>query len=287
MLYDAAIIGTSPAGLSAVLTLKNHDKSFIWIGSRDLSTKISRAERITNYPGLTNVTGAALADAFRTQIEASGIEITEGVVTGVYPMNGKYGLTVGPEIYEAKTVLLATGVAAVAALPGEAELLGRGVSYCATCDGMLYRGRTVAVIAAGRRFEHEAAFLAGLAGKMYYFPGYRDPGNPGGNAVVMPQKVAAVLGGDRVSGVRLTDGSALDVDGVFCLRDSVSLAALLPRLALEDGHIAVDRNMATNLPGCFAAGDCTGRPYQYAKAAGEGDVAAHAIVAFLAEHGPA
>ena len=90
------------------------------------------------------------------------------------------------------------------------------------------------------------------------------------------------IGLDRAEGVRLANGEALSVDGVFCLRDAISLSALMPRLATEDGHIAVDRRMATNLNGVFAAGDCTGRPYQYAKAVGEGNVAAHSAVEYLA-----
>ena len=94
--------------------------------------------------------------------------------------------------------------------------------------------------------------------------------------------VAVLSDGKRVSGVKLKSGTELPLDGLFCLRDSVSLAALLPDLAMEDGHIATDRSMKTNLPGCFAAGDCTGRPYQYVKAAGEGNVAAHSAIAYLA-----
>ena len=79
----------------------------------------------------------------------------------------------------------------------------------------------------------------------------------------------------------VVDHGTLPVDGLFCLRDSIALNTLLPKLALDGGHIAVDRAMATNLPGCYAAGDCTGRPYQYAKAVGEGNVAAHSAIEYL------
>ena len=283
MVYDAAIIGTGPAGISAALNLKIHQKSFIWIGSKALSDKIAKAEEISNYPGFTRATGRELIDAFKRQIDDMGIEITEGVVNGIYPMKGKYGLAAGPEIYEAKTVLLTTGVAQKGVLPGEAERLGRGVSYCATCDGMLYRGKTIAAISTGSRFEHEIDFLASLAQRVYFFPAYKDVGPMKDNVTVMAGRVSGILGEGRVSSVTLTDGSALDIDGIFILRDSISLGALLPQLKLEDGHIAVDRGMATNLPGVYAAGDCTGRPYQYAKAVGEGNVASHAMIDYLAE----
>ena len=95
----------------------------------------------------------------------------------------------------------------------------------------------------------------------------------------------AIEGEKRVKAVRCADGSVYPVDGVFCLRESVALSTLLPGLATENGHIAVDRTMATNLPGIYAAGDCTGRPYQYTKAVGEGNVAAHSILEYLARKG--
>ena len=282
MLYDTAIIGTGPAGLSAALNLKIHEKTLIWIGGKNLSDKLAKAERVRNYPGFIDVAGAQLGAAFAAQAEAMGLGITEAMVSAVYPMGDHYALAAGADFYEARTVLLATGVAARNALPGEQERLGRGVSYCATCDGALYRGRTIGVICANRRFEHEAVFLAGLAEKVYFFPGYADVGPLPQNVEPQAAKVAAVLGDGRVSALRLTDGTQIPVDGLFCLRDSIALNTLLPQLELEDGHIAVDRGMATNLPGCFAAGDCTGRPYQYAKAVGEGNVAAHSIIEYLA-----
>ena len=96
-------------------------------------------------------------------------------------------------------------------------------------------------------------------------------------------KIVEIMGEKRVNAVKLSDGSVLLADGVFCLRDSVALSALLPKLAAEQGHIIVDRSMATNLPGVYAAGDCVGRPYQYAKAVGEGNVAAHSILEYLAQ----
>lgn len=100
---------------------------------------------------------------------------------------------------------------------------------------------------------------------------------------VMGNTLAAIEGVKRVEAVRCDDGTVCPVDGVFCLRESVALSTLLPGLAVEDGHIAVDRTMATNLSGIYAAGDCTGRPYQYTKAVGEGNIAAHSILEYLAE----
>ena len=281
MLYDTAIIGTGPAGVSAALNMRIHDKSLIWIGKGTLSDKLGRAERISNYPGFTDVSGAALSEAFLGQVRAMGIEITEAMVNSIMPMGDRYALMAGPDFYEAKTLILATGVNQSGGLEGEADYVGRGISYCATCDGGLYRGRTIAVLCGNPRFEHEVHFLAGLAGKLYFFPYYKNPGVAGENVESPDARPVAVEGDARVTGLRLNNGGTLPVDGVFCLRDAIALNTLLPGLATEGGHIVVDRAMATNLPGVFAAGDCTGRPYQYAKAVGEGNVAAHSAIDYL------
>jgi len=284
MIYDSAIIGTGPAGVSAALTLKANDKKFIWIGSKAFSDKVGRAERIANYPGLPMVTGAEMNDTFRRQCEELNISIEDRMVTAIMKFGDHYALTAGSEFYEARTVIFATGVASVGLLPGEAELVGKGVSYCATCDGFLYRNKTIAVICTARRFEHEAAFLAGLAAKVFYFPLYKDPGAFGENVEIRTDRAVKMNAENgRLSSLTLKSGETVAVDGVFCLRESVSLATLLPGLATEQGHIAVDRSAATNLPGVFAAGDCTGRPYQYVKAAGEGNVAAHSAIEYLAK----
>lgn len=283
MVYDCAIIGTGPAGLSAALTLRARDKDFIWIGSKNLSDKIRLAECISNYPGFTNVSGEELVAAFKAQAAAMDIGIAEQMVNSIMEFSGHYALLAGPEFYEAKSVILTTGVAGKAALPGESELLGRGVSYCATCDGNLYKGRRIAIICNNRRFEDEVKYLAEIADKVYYFPIYKEPSVIAVNVEKMSVRASEILGEGRVSAVRCSDGRELAVDGVFCLRDSIVLSNLLPGLEMEEGHIKVNRRMETNLTGIFAAGDCTGRPYQYTKAAGEGNVAAHSVLEYLAE----
>ncbi len=283
MIYDAAIIGTGPAGLSAALNLKIHNKNFIWLGSKNLSDKVSKAERISNYPGFADVSGEVLNDAFKNQAQAMGLEIIEQMVNSIMSMGSHYAIMAGSEFYEAKALVLATGVANTGTLPGEQEKVGMGVSYCATCDGALYKGKTIAIICNNARFEHEVKYLADLAETVYYFPIYKNIGTLPENIRIMEDKAKGILGEKRVSAVDLLSGNELPVDGVFCLRDSVALATLLPKLETGNGAITVDRSMATNLPGVFAAGDCTGRPYQYAKAVGEGNIAAHSVIEYLSK----
>ncbi len=283
MIYDSAIIGTGPAGLSAALNLKIRDKSFVWIGSGELSNKISMAEKIANYPGHTNISGAALSEAFIKQIADMEINIIDRMVNSVMPVSDRYAIMAGSDFYEARTVILATGIANAATLQNESDFVGRGVSYCATCDGNLYKGKTIAVICNDPRFEHEVTYLADIAKKVYFFPSYKNTAVAAVNTELSSDVPVGIIGDKRVSALRLKDGAEIAVDGIFCLRNSVALNTLLPMLKTENGHIIVDRMMKTNLHGVFAAGDCTGRPYQYAKAVGEGNIAAHSVLEYLSE----
>ncbi len=131
---DIAIIGTGPAGISAAITATIRNKKVLLLGSRDLSEKMAKAHEIRNYPGFPAVSGAELVSAFRRHLDGMGIEITEKRVAAVYAMGDYFALQAGEDMIEAKTVILAGGVVAGKPLPGEEEMLGRGVSYCATCD---------------------------------------------------------------------------------------------------------------------------------------------------------
>lgn len=282
-MYDCIIIGTGPAGLSAALNLKTYKKSFVWFGSKSLSDKVRKAEKITNYPGFPELTGQELFAHFEDHIQSAGLEITEKTVTNVMSAGNYYMVLADNEIYEAKTLILAMGVMTAKLLKGEDELLGRGVSYCATCDGMFYKDKEIAVLCNAPKYEHEVEYLADLAAKVTYFPLFSDSQVKKENVTISKDFPVEVNGIDRVTGLTLKSGEILSVDGVFCLRNAIALSKLIPELEIENGHIVVDRAQKTNLPGCFAAGDCTGRPYQYTKAVGEGNVAAHSCISYLAE----
>lgn len=282
-MLDAAIIGTGPAGLSAAINLKLHDKEFVWFGSENFSDKVAKSEKIANYPGLGLITGAELNQRFAEHIDAMKLDITDKMVTAVMAAKNYYMLSAENELYEARTLLLTLGSASVKGFEGEQELLGRGVSYCATCDGFLYREKTIAVYCGSKRYEHEVMYLADLAAQVYLYTPYGDCEIEAANVSRLTSPIKRVTGDGRVDGIALADGSMVRVDGLFCLRNAVAPAVLLPGLAMDGAHIAVDRHMATNLRGCFAAGDCTGRPYQIAKAVGEGNIAAHSIVEYLSD----
>ncbi|MCR5655125.1 MAG: NAD(P)/FAD-dependent oxidoreductase [Lachnospiraceae bacterium] len=278
--YDAAILGTGPAGVSAAITLKIRNKNLLLIGNKDLSMKMEKAHEIQNYPGLPAIPGAELAAKMREHLDSMGIEITEDKVSTVYAMGDYFALQGATEMYEASTVILATGVVLAKPYPGEAEYLGKGVSYCATCDAPLYRGKTAAVIGFSPKEEAEADFLAELAEKVYYLPQYTDEVHVSDRVETVREKPLEILGDDKAVALK-TSEREIPVDGVFILRESVAPSQLMPGLETEEGHVKVNRRMETNLAGCFACGDIVGLPYQYIKSAGEGNIAAISAAMYL------
>ena len=282
MIYDAAIIGTGPAGLSAALTLKLHNKEIIWFGSEALSDKVGKSEKIANYPGVAMTSGADLNKKFFDQAREMGLEMTDKRVTSIADMGSSFMVLADNDTYEARTVLLATGIAAAKGMENEARLLGMGVSYCATCDGFLYKGKTVAVVCTDERMAHDIKYLEEICGKVYIYTSFGYT-TDSANAELLAKPVKKLDGGMKCESIELTDGTVIDVDGVFILRPAIAPATVMPGLEMDGAHIKVDRGQQTNFKGCFAAGDCTGRPYQIAKAVGEGCVAAHAMLECLSD----
>ena len=321
-IYDIAIIGTGPAGVSAAITATIRNKKIILFGSRELSDKIRKAHLIQNYPGLPECSGEDLSNAFAAHLEKMGIEITEEKINAVYPMGETFALqTMKNEMHQARSVILACGMVQGKLLPGEEELVGRGVSYCATCDAPLYRGRSVAVIGYSPEAEEEVNFLSEVASEVLYFPVYRDEPKVAESVKVLRQIPQAILNkeaaeealslaqadpakssakdlasgealsaaSDALSAATLQPGQlavqtaegAYPADGIFVLRSSVPAKQLIPGIELDGEHVKVNLQMETSVPGCFACGDITGKPYQYVKAAGQGNVAALSAVGYL------
>lgn len=278
--YDIAIIGTGPAGLSAAITAKIRNKKILLIGNPNFSDKVQKAHQIQNYLGLPAISGKDLAKAFENHINSMDITITEGKVNAVYPMGSYFGLQVSQDIYEAETVIVATGIVTGKAFKGENELLGRGVSYCDTCDAPLYRNKTVAVIGYSPKEESEAEFLAEVCEKVLYIPMYKEETKLSDKVTIINEKPTAVIGENKVKSLQ-TEKNNYEVDGIFILRDSIPPSQLVSGLEIKDNHIVVNLQMETNIKGCFACGDIVGRPYQYIKAAGQGNIAGLSAVAYL------
>lgn len=259
MKYDLLVIGGGPAGLTAAIHARARDKSVLVISNEPTASPLCKAPRMANYPGLPGVTGLELVERLVGQAKELGAEFKTGRALSVMPMGTSVMVSVENDAVEGKAAILALGVSRAAPLPGEGELLGRGVSYCATCDGMFYRNKAVVCAGDAPDFDEEVGFLRSI----------------GCEVTVKRLAGLSILGEGRVTGVRDAAGEETPCDGVFLLRSSIAPAQLAPGLELEGGYIKVDGRLATSLPGVFAAGDCTGQPLQLAKAVGQGQAAAH------------
>ena len=280
--FDIAIIGSGPAGISAAINAKVRNKSIVVFGHKEMSTKLTKAHEINNYLGFYHKTGEEMKNIFLEHAGQMGVKITEARVTNIYEMGGYYSILANNEIYEATSIILATGVNFGKPFKGEEELLGRGVSYCAACDAPLYKGKEVTIIAYNKHEEAEADYVADLASKVTYIPMYKEEVEVKDSIEVIRDIPVEIVGENMVEKLILKN-TEINTAAVFILRDSVSPGQLVPGLTLDKNHVAVDIHMKTNLPGCFAAGDIAGKPYQYIKAAGQGNIAALSAVGYLDE----
>ena len=276
---DIVMIGKGPAGFSCAITARMRGLSATVIAPARSTSWLARAERVDNYPGLPEVAGADLLKAFENQAASMGVEIMSGMVRQIMPTGEGFMLLVENDVVEAKTVVITTGAAKPKLLPGEEKLIGAGVSYCATCDGNFYRGKRIAVLSESEQGAEEAEFLKGIVDELDYYPMKKHE---------VPEDFQTVQ--ERPTALTRTDDGKITVetkqenrtyDGIFIFRMGMPLNMLLDGLSMEDGTIIVDRGMRTNIPGVFAAGDCTGRPLQVAKAVGEGNIAAISAAEYI------
>ena len=265
MKYDLLVVGGGPAGFTAAIHARARNKSVLVVTNEPTASPLCKASAMDNYPGLSHISGLELVERLVAQAAELGAEIRRGRVLNLMSMGDTVMASIGMEVVEASAAVLAVGVARAVPLKGEEQLLGRGVSYCATCDGMFFRGRPIAVAGNAPDLEEETEYLRSI----------------GCQVTEVALAGLEILGTDQVTGVRLFNGSVLPCDGVFLLRATIAPTQLAPGLELENGYIKVDSHMATNLPRIYAAGDCTGQPLQLAKAVGQGQLAAHWAIADL------
>lgn len=279
-MLDIAIIGAGPAGLSAAINGVIRNKKVIVFGRDPKSSYLYKAEKVDNYLGLPNISGSEMIHQFIKHAQDLGVEFHEGRVLEVFPMGDYYTLNAENEFFEARTVIIATGVPKAKYIPGEKELLGKGVSYCGTCDGPLYRGKTTIVIGEIEEAEEDVNFLREICSKVYFLPTYKEVKYVPSDVEIIRGKPKEIFGDPFVSGIKIDDRE-LKVDGVFLIKETIPVTQLIKGLEMDGKTIKVNRQQETNFPGVFAAGDCTGKPFQVTKAVGEGAVAALEAVSYL------
>ena len=280
-MYDIGIIGSGPAALSAAVNARQRNKSVCVFGRSLDSSLLFAAEKVDNYLGMPDLSGEEMLNQFYAHAVKRGVEFKESRISQIMSMGDYFVINADNEFFEAKTLILAIGLNKSKGISGEMGYLGKGVSYCATCDGMLYRNKKVVVVGENEEGEAEANFLADVCEKVVYLPLYQPVLNLKETVEILNGKPKAVIGeGSRVTGIEAGD-ERVECDGIFFAKNSTPPESLLFGLHTDGKNIMVDRSMATNLPGVFAAGDCTGAPFQIAKAVGEGLVAALSAAAYI------
>lgn len=286
LVKDILIVGAGPAGISAALYAVRAGADTVVV-SNGMSA-LGKAEKIENYYGFAEpIRGEELLKNGIANAKRLGVHLEETELLSVRmndTLNGFIAETKNGSI-EAKAVILAAGAARVTPkLKGITELEGHGVSYCAVCDAFFYRKKKVAVIGAGDYALHEASVLLPHAETVALLTDGEDvPESAPDGLEVITKKLEAVEGNGKVRGVLFEDGKALEVDGVFIAigtAGSSSIARTMG-LMLDGNNIKVDTHMATNIPGVFAAGDCTGGLLQIAKAVYQGAEAGLSAVKYL------
>lgn len=276
--YDLIIIGFGAAGCSAAITARQRNMSTLAIYAGDGA--LWKTKLIDNYPGFPNARGPELLEQLRSHALGMGTEAVHGLVRRVMPLGKVFSVLAGNDLYTGKSVILAMGTARVRLLEGEEALVGQGVSYCATCDGMFYKGGTVLVIASDSEAAEEAIYLSTLAKVLYVKEKPHDVSH-------LPEQIEQAAGRPlslRAKGEQIiltTDQGEVAADGVFILRPAVAMTQLIPEVQTDNGRIVLDNSLQTSIPGVFAAGDITGAPLQAAKAVGEGNIAALSVARYL------
>ena len=279
-MYDIAIIGGGPAGLSAAVNARRRNKKTIIISKEEQSSKILQAHLIQNYLGLPEISGPELGGRMQEHALALGTTFLKDEIQSLYQEGRSFTLMGRENAIQASAVVLAVGIALGKEIAGETDFIGRGVSYCATCDGLFFKGKTVALIGYIPEAEAEANFLAEVCQKVYFIPQYSFKGELNPNVELWEGKPLSIFGEKKVEALKTSNGE-LAIDGVFIERSGRPVEQLIDGLKVEGGFIITDPEQATNINGIFAAGDCTGKPWQIGKAIGQGQVAALAAVHYL------
>ncbi len=307
--YDAVVVGGGPAGLTAALYLVRAGVSTALVEKAAPGGQVLSTAEVENYPGFPRgIKGWELADLFSAHLDAYPVERLRGDVSGLEVCSEPGGphrllLAEGEEPVAARTVIICSGAHHRAlGAPGEDRLTGKGVSYCAVCDGNFYRGRDVAVVGGGNSALEESLYLSRIVNKVYLIhrrEGFRGSKVYQDKIAAMPDKIELLTshvvdelqGKDNLEALvarHVETGATrvISVEGVFVYVGMVPMNAWLPASLNQDGggFVITDAEMATNLPGIFAAGDIRSKHCrQVSSAVGDGATAATAALAYL-EH---
>lgn len=290
--YDLIIIGGGPGGIAAAIYAQRARMKLLMVEKAGIGGQIALSDIIENYPGFPALSGPELMAKFEEHAKKEGLEVKNGLVSGIRKENTVFTVEMGKESLAAKSVIVATGAEpSELGIDGEREFFGRGVSTCATCDGPFYRGKDVAVIGGGDTAVKEAIYLSKLVNKVHIVH-RRDRLRA---EKVLQERILSKdnvefcwnhtgveVKGDKqgVTGLEIEhketkERRELKVDGVFIFVGLTPSTTFVECDKDKYGFIKTDENMETSIPGLFAVGDCRVTPLrQVATAVGDGAIAA-------------
>lgn len=280
--YDIIIVGFGPAGISAGLNASIRRKKVLIIGKK--SKALEKSPSIKNYLGFNDIKGSDLYNNFTNHIKNYPVEILDKKIKAVYAMGEYFSVDVGEKMLTSKACIIAAGVDMGKSIEGEDKFFAKGISYCATCDASLYKGKKVVLLGMNDEAIEEANFINKMASQTIFVnPNKKDVKLDDGIEIInkKPEKFTGKL---RAESLILEDGQELVADGFFIIKNSSKPESLVPSVEIEDGHIKVNYDMTTNIKGLFACGDITGRPYQINKAAGQGQIAGLNAASFISKN---
>lgn len=296
--YDVIILGGGPAGLTAGIYTARQGLSTLLIEGKKLGGRASGPHRVENFPGFPEgLTGTELMDRFIEQTKKFGVEFKQETIVGLSDMGDTKFVQTRGGFYQSKAVVVTTGIQRKSMnIPGELEFKGRGVGYCAICDGPFFKDQPVAVVGSGKDAVEDALRLADTASKVYAIPGSGgfkegieelDELTEHMNIdVIDGVDIESIEGDQVVTHVNMKKGPVerLNVNGVFIILDHVGTSDILKDSGIETddgGCIIVDKNQRTNLEGIYAAGDCVCGGMQIVTAAGDGGKAGLAAFRYV------
>lgn len=280
--YDIIIVGFGPAGISAGLNASIRGKKVLIIGKK--SKSLEKSPSIKNYLGFNDIKGSDLYNNFIDHIKNYPVEILDKKIKAVYAMGEYFSVDLGEKMLTSKACIIAAGVDMGKSVEGEDKFFAKGISYCATCDASLYKGKKVVLLGMNDEAIEEANFINKMASQTIFVnPSKKDVKLDDGIEIIN-KKAEKFTGNLKAESLILEDGQELKADGFFIIKNSSKPESLVPSIEIEDGHIKVNYDMTTNIKGLFACGDITGRPYQINKAAGQGQIAGLNAASFISKN---
>ncbi len=287
-MFDVIIIGAGPAGISTGLYTKRANLKIMIIYQND--SNLEKAELIENYYGFSNgITGKDLYKEGINQAKNLGIELKNEEVINIKMKETGFDIITDKNEYKTKNIVLATGNKKnVPKIKGIQEFEGRGISYCAVCDGFFYRNKDIAVIGNGKYAISETNELINLANQITILTdGEKAPEIRADNVKIDTRKIEEIQGEKRVEQIKLEDNTIIKTDGIFVAKGVAGSNEFAKKLGIitNKDKIVVNEKMETNIPGIYACGDCTGGVLQISKAVYEGTKAGLEIIKRVKQNG--